>query len=526
MTSAQTGGIFGLIEGAPKAVAGSPGYGLEFHVRDANNVYLAMLEGATDKQFIADLLGAGAGSFTILATDAKATATNLANENIVEVRWAGTTIGHWLIQRKRHTVVADTTDSELIQVSGQGALALLRKCVLYPLSWPAMTDPDSLETPLVCAPSAGGGILGMWSSNVDLPLTIGFTPLTDSEDVEWPQDVYIEFRAGQNLYDVIDALRGRGYDFLVSPTLTLSAYVSAGTTSNVAFRQGLNIVQCSIDYDTTDHATVVLGEGQGLMMEDTDFTWNTKRRQAALAVGNATNETQVANAVTAYLERVHEPLTAIELEVLQSANTTLPAFGVDYQLGDTVKVVVPGDIDTTYRVLSAELRELGDPRTVLVRLGLNQVHMDIIEQLRTAIDAGVPVAAGAAYNLVARDTRPTRNQITYDWLIAGTVSAGDQQGNVYEARERVRVLDVMGNVGTAPGSTATIDIEFSLDHGGTWASLFDSVKPTFPASNTRLVEGVITYNLFQPGTWFRLNVDNAGSTAIADLSVRMRAREI
>lgn len=528
MTTTQVAAVFGLIEGAPKADPNAPGYGLEFHVRDANGTYLAMLEGARNKQYLADLLGCGAGSFVINASDAKATGTNLANENIVEVRWAGTTIGYWMIQRRRQALVANTTDAEEIEVSGQGVLAWLRKAVLYPLSWPALTDPDSQQAPIICVPSAGAGLLGIWSSNIDLPLLVGFNMTADSNDTDWPQDVYIEFRPNQTLLDVIDALRGRGYDVMISSTsLTLQAYVAAGTTRDVYFRQGLNIVSCNIEYDSGDLATVVLGEGQDVLVEGTDFTWSTRRQQASLSARNATNEAQVTTAVTEYLDRVHEPVTAIELAVVQSALTTLPAYGVDYYLGDTVTVVVPGKINTTYRVLSAQLSELdNEPRTVVVNLGLNQVNPHVGERLKTVIDAGAPVAAGGAYNLVARDSRTVRNLVTFDWLIAGTVSAGDGKGNIYEVRERVRLLDFTGNVKTAPGSTATVDLEYSLDQGANWETVFADTKPSFPASEKRLVPGVFSVTLLQLGTWLRFCVDSAGSSAMADLSVRLRTKEV
>ena len=528
MTTTQVGGILALIDGAPKADPNAPGYGLEFHVRDANGTYLALLEGARNKQYLADLLGCGAGSFVINASDAKATSANLANENIVEVRWAGTTIGYWLIQRRRQAIVADTADAEEIEVSGQGVLAWLKKAVLYPLSWPALTDPDSQQAPIICGPSAGAGLLGIWSSNIDLPLVVGFSMTTDSNDTDWPQDVYIEFRANQTLLDVIDALRGRGYDVMISSTsLTLQAYVSAGTTRDVHFRQGHNIVSCNIEYDSGDLATVVLGEGQDVLVEGTDFTWSARRQQAALSARNATNEAQVTAVVDEYLARVHEPVTAIELAVVQSALTTLPAYGVDYYLGDAVSVIVPGKIDTIYRVLSAQLSELNnDPRTVIVNLGLNQVNPHVGERLKTVIDAGAPIAAGGAYNLVARDSRTVRNLVTFDWLLAGTVSAGDGQGPIYEVRERVRLLDFTGNVQTAPGSTGSVSLQYSLDQGTTWIEIFEDTVPSFPAGETRMVPGVFSVTLLQLGTWLRFSVDAAGSGAMADLSVRLRTKEV
>lgn len=525
MTDVQVGGIFGLIEGAPKVGTGAPGYGLEFHVRDASGAYLAMLYGARDKKYRAELRGTGAGSFVINANDPQATTTNLANENIVEVRWAGSTIGYWVIQSKKQAMVADGAGAEDIDVSGPGILALLRKAILYPTAWPALTDPDSLETAIVCAPSAGAGLLGIWSSNVDLPVTLGFNHTVDSDDVDWSLDVYLEFRPGQSLLDVVDDLRGLGYDFVVNAGLVLDAYTSAGDAATATFRQGVNIVTCNVGSDTTDLASVVLGEGQGTITESTDFTWTTRRRQAHLAARNATTELQVAALNERYLARVHEPIQEIELAVVQNALTALPAFGVEYQLGDTVTVVVPGKLNSTYRVLSAELREIGDPRTVVVDLGLDGETVRLVERLRTAIDAGVPVAAGGAYNLVARDTRLLRNLVTFDWLISGTVSSGNAKGNIYEVRERVRILDFAGNVQTAPGSTATVNLEYSLNQGASWDGMFEVTKPTFPAGETRMVAGIFTITMLHPGTLIRFDVDNAGSAAMANLSTRLRTRE-
>lgn len=494
---------------------------LTFHILSSTGVYQGPLHSAKHMAYLAELSGVGSGSFEInpFAMDYSL----IEPEHIVEVRWLGTAIGHFVIQTIEDPIVAPTKDA-MVTVSGQGLLGLLRKAVLYPHAWPALTDPDALDAPLVCAPSFGVGFFGLLSANVDLPFTYSFTASNDSESATWPQDVYLEFRTGQNMLDVINALVGRGYDVRINADdRTLDAYVSAGddVSGSIILQQGKHIRSMTQHRESGDLATVVLGAGQTNLVETSDFSWSTVRRQAYLQTRNAIDEQQVLAANTAYLERSRQPVDSYDLEVV---NSPMPLY--DYALGDTIRVITARGGSQTFRVLSVQIaQETDSPTALRVTLGVNQAPMSFATRVNAAMGAQVPLGSAGAWRLLAPETRPQRPGVVFDWKISGTVSAGNQQGGVYEVRDRLQVLDLSGGVGTAPGSTATVNVQYSLDDMATWEELY-STKPTMGASKTRITDGVYATTLLQPGTFLRFNVDAAGSAAMANLSVRLRCQEV
>ena len=59
----------------------------------------------------------------------------------------------------------------------------------------------------------------------------------------------------------------------------------------------------------------------------------------------------------------------------------------------------------------------------------------------------------------------------------------------------------------------------------TWADLY-STGPVIGGGQRAITDGVLALRLLQPGTWLRFNVDSPGSAAMANLSVRLRTREV
>ena len=494
---------------------------LTFHVLSAAGAYVGPLHSAKRMAYLAELSGAGGGSFEInpYATDF----SRVEPARIIEVRWLGTPIGQFTVDTIEDPIVALTKDA-MVKVSGQGLLGLLRKAVLYPHAWPALTDPDATDAPLVCAPSFGVGFFGLLSSNVDLPFTFSFKAGVDSENATWPEDVYLEFRAGQNMLDVVNALVGRGYDIRFSAYYrTMDAYISAGddVTGNIILQQGKHIRAMTRKRESGDLATVVLGAGQTNLVETADFSWTTDRRQAYLQVRNAIDEQQVLAANTVFLERYRQPVDSYDLEVV---NSPMPLY--DYYLGDIITVITARGGTQELRVLSVQIQQETDsPSALKVTLGVNQVPMTFATRINAAMGAQVPLGAAGGWKLLAPETRPLRPGVVFDWKVSGTVSSGNQQGGVYEVRDRLQVLDLSGGVGTAPGSTATINVQYSQDDMATWEELY-SIKPTVGASKTRVTDGVYATTLLLPGMFLRFNVDTAGSSAMANLSVRLRCQEV
>lgn len=496
---------------------------LSFHLLDKNLTYLTELYDAQTRSYLAALNEPGSGSFTINAYSAQATTANLTLGNLVRVDWSGTTIGWWMIEDLSETLIADSKTKETITVSGRGLLALLQKAIIYPLLWPA--EFTRLEMPLVCAPNAGAGFTALANSNVELPFTVSFDSNYDSDDNAWVNDVYLEFRPGQNLLDVIGSLAGLGYYVRISGSRTLDIYKAFGgglfgqdRTATVIFRRGLNILTASRKTAGRELANVVLGQGQSHWVESQDATSITahNRRQIFLQARGASNESQVIASNAALLARTAEPDAELAIDV-----TMTPAAFTAYNLGDLVRVIIPGKLNDTYRIYSIQLTQRSGPSDVAVTLGVNRETVLPAVQLQDTINARAATASAAAYRIQAADARigaggPQR----FDWYISGTLSAGDAQGAIHMVPHRMNLETFTCNVKTAPGSAATINIQYSDDAGVNWYELF-TIKPTVPASATMGTSGTFGVRVLNINTWLRLNVDAAGSSAAANLSATL-----
>ena len=491
---------------------------LSLHVLDSDGEYLGYLHSATRIAYLAELNGPGGGSFEI--NPGAADAALVQPERIIEVRWLTGAIGQWVIQTMVEPLVG-STKAAMMKVSGQGLLGLLRKMVLYPHAWPALTDADALDAPLVCAPNVGMGFLGLFTGNVELPFTLNFSPTKDTNLTNWPNDVYLEFRPGQTMLDVVNGLAGLGHDFIVSAQRTLDAYVEAGNNVRytIVFIEGQNLLSLTRTTESADLATVALGAGQTAMVQSTDFTWTTRRRQAYLPVRNATDEQQVAAANALFLERVRQPVQSYELVVRNS-----PIALYDYRVGDTIGVVTrQGQL--ALRVLSIHVEQNGQDQ--IVRLGVNETAMGLSQRMATAINAQATMAAASAGRLVAPDVRVIRAPVAFDWMLSGTVIAGDGQGGVIAVRSRLQILELTGGCTVAPraGEDMLLSMEYSLDGMDTWTDLY-STDPIVGGGQLAITDGVLALTILQPGTYLRFNVDNTGHEEMQNLRVRLRTREV
>lgn len=494
---------------------------LTFHVLDANGAHLGFLPSAVGRTILVELNGPGSGKFSINA-DAPDAAL-VAAERIVEARWAGSAIFHFVMQRIKRPVVAPTRAGRMIEVSGQGVLSLLRKVVVYPHAWPALTDPDALDAPLVCGPSFGMGFFGMLNGNADLPFTFSFTPTKDSDLATWPNDVNLEFRPGQTMWDVMQALTARGYGMRYeASTRSVDAYVSAGNDLHnvIIFQEGLNILEYVLEQDTLDLATVVLGAGQQAVVESTDFDWTTTRRQAYLQAQNGADEQQVAAANQALLDQVSAPASAYTLVVRNS-----PRALYDYHIGDTVGVRTAMLGVQAFQVRAVMLEDAGaDYR---VTLGINSVLMPAEVRQRVASDAlAFSQGPGNRYKLSGRDVRTTRPIVTFDWFYAGAVPS-TALGQVYRVENRLQVIAASGGCSAAivTGDKAEIMIRYSLDNMASWADLFVSTLQIAGDTMT-LATAAPALSVLQPGTYLSVEVRATGHDSLNDLSLRLRTREI
>ena len=486
---------------------------LSFHVHDKDANYIVELWDISNRKFAAIENEPGSGEFTIHADSVQATTTNLKIGNLIRVDWQSTAIGWWIIEDMDEKLVTPNRADEEIVVRGRGLLALLQKALIYPLLWPA--ESTKLDAALPFAPSVGYGFFSVLNSNTEWPFYISFYATIDSDGLDWDSNVYMEFRPGQNMLDVVNAIAGLGYYVRVNPSLYLEIFSTYGNgiygnnkTSTVYFRKGLNIVAASRKTPGSDLANVVLTKGQLHWVEASDNTSITahNRRQMFLQASNAGAENQAIAAGESLLDRTAEPTFDLSLEV---SNT--PTAFVDYNVGDLVNVIIPGKVDADYRVKSITLTQRTRPDDLSVTLGINREAILPANRFQYTVNAGTNTASAPATNIQAPDTRDgVGAPIQYRWFINGTLTTGDAQGGLYKVQYRTRIEEFGAIVATAPGSVATFDIDYSVDAGASWASIF-SLKPTIPASQVQSTGGIFAVRSLNANTLLRFNIDGVGA---------------
>lgn len=379
----------------------------EFHVYDRVGHWLAYLDGAYEAAYYAQLNDCGGGAFKIHATDAKATATNLAIGNVVRVRYRNVDIGAFLIEQVDEELVSgDEGTGQVISVSGRGLLALLEKGLVYPAD---LNDP-STTTRAFTAQTRADIFLTLYNefqTRSGGDLTTSFTAANDSDGNPWTDSNTMSYSAGQTFLALARNLTALGTDLTVDVDKTLNFYLAAGTdrSATVIFRHGQNIMQARRRQDAKDIANAVLGEGQDLLVESTDATSIAQygRKEAFLPGKNTGTQTQIEAANAVYLLRCKNPIQSIELSV----NTADLHPFIDYTLGDTIALSIPDQLSGDYRVLGIALEEGTGPCDLYATLELNSAALEYLLKLQKAIEASkvVPPTYAAASSLAAGDTR-------------------------------------------------------------------------------------------------------------------------
>ena len=381
----------------------------EFHVEDWTGTYLAYLDNAFNKAYLEQLSDLGGGSFDIPADDSKATAANLTIGNVVKVRYRNVEVGAFLIEQVSEPLVGSGEETEhIISVSGRGLMATLEKGIVYPTD---ITDSTTTEREFagVTKASVFKSLYQEFEARGGGELTTGFNAVTDSRNVAWTDTVTMKFQAGQKLIDVLRQLAGLGLEVTADPDRTLQAWVSAGTdvSSSVVFRQGLNMMQAAHSSDGVDLANAVLGEGENILVESTDATSIAARgrKETYLPLRNTSDTTQVTTANQLLLNQFADPIDSYTLVV--NADVLFPLF--DYDLGDTVRVEIPGEVSADYRVKSIGIRERGGPCDLEVTLELNSLRREYLIRLQRSLESNLtnPSGAGVAANLANTGTTVT-----------------------------------------------------------------------------------------------------------------------
>lgn len=503
----------------------------EFHVTDRYGRYLAFLDGAYNKAYLAQLNDVGAGSFTMHARDPKATAENLAIGNIVLVRYHNVDVGAFVIEEVQEDLVSQQeAEGEEIAVSGRGLLALLEDGIVYPSD---INDPATTERQFTGATRAGIflSLYNEYERRGGGALSFDFTATLDSAGRPWADSNTLSYKAGQNLLEVVKNHTALGTDVTVSADRVLHYWESAGQDrqGEIFFRHGQNVLQCTRTRDGKDLANAVLGEGQGVLVESLDAASIASygRREAYLSSGNTDSQEQVTAANSLLLQQLAGPIESLRLVV--SADEYFPL--LSYELGDLVWVEIPGRVAGGYRILAVSIREKEGPCDLEVTLEINSLALEYLVKLQKSLEASRQISPGvAATGLAASDTRTASSDHThlipvlFDWYVEGELAAGDGQGPIHRAPVNVQVMGFEANVKAAPGSDAILDVEIS-NNLASWSSLFTS-RPVILSGAKTSGGGTLGVTTLTAGQYVRFCVDDPGTPAAQSVTARLRAKAI
>jgi hypothetical protein len=367
--------------------------GLEFHVEDADGNYLAFLDGAAGKAYLATLSDVGSGSFKIHAADAKATAANLAVGNVVLVRRGNTNIGAWLIENLQETLVDSGEEAaRWITVSGRGLLALLDYALVYPGDFSGDPVKGFRRSTNTTKANVLIKLLDEFAARGGAGLTVDFSEDLDSGGAPFTDEVTLEYKAGQTVMDVARNLVAYGLELSATADKYLQAWVSKGTDrrATVIFRHGQSLLTGTSATDGRNMSNVILGEGKGMFVEsiDTASIATHGRREHYLQVNNAWDAVQVRQANRLVLEGWKEPVAAYELAVLDDPYEPFQ----DYDVGDMVTVSIPGKLEGAFRVLGISTEEIDESGRLQVTLELNDLRTEYLQRVQRAFEVSLLMA--------------------------------------------------------------------------------------------------------------------------------------
>lgn len=240
--------------------------GIEFFICDKNNpnTILCQLDGAKSKAFQVLLNNSGSGKFSISRYDIKGSNREyIKDQNYVLCRHDGIDVFKWIIEGRRPTYV-DSSEQQMIEVSGRGILAMLDWAAVYPenMGTPVLDRAFSghagavLRTLIIEAQARGSipGVMIDWSATND---SLGNT---------FDDTTNITFHIGTPLSEVAKKFsEGLGlFDIEMTPDLKLRIYKVKGENKydTVKYMPSQAIMSHQNQSDASKVINEVLVEGE------------------------------------------------------------------------------------------------------------------------------------------------------------------------------------------------------------------------------------------------------------------------
>ncbi len=304
---------------------------------------LAILENARGVRFQVQINEVGAGEFTLNRHDAKATAVNLAPGNLVKITVNSVErFAFWVEEVSATAASPDGQGAEDYVVRGRGALAMLDQAIIYPPAPTYHLTRASAVIDQITQAVARGCLNGM---------TTDWSDTVDSTGAAWGDTSLQVFEVGMDLLQLAQKQTAVGnFDIAMTPGLLMKAWKTGnrGTnrSSTVVLREGIHLGAKASSYvfHYAPFKNVVIAQGPttfGGAVVAIDPVLG--RREGFLHVTSTDGATLLnaqAQAALTILGKEAQPIT-LQVEHGNQPGQYEPF--VDYDLGDTIALDVPGE---------------------------------------------------------------------------------------------------------------------------------------------------------------------------------------
>lgn len=388
--------------------------GIELFICDKTNpnTILCQLDGAFNKAFQMVQNNPGSGSFSISRYDKNGGNRNyIADQNFVLCRLDGNNLFKWIIEARKPNYV-DSSEKQLIEVSGRGVLSMLNWAVVYPedMGSPVLdraftgTASKVLRT-LVLEAQSRGGLIGV---------SVGWQDDKDSLGNIFTENINLSFHVGTPLLEVVTKFtEGLGYfDIEMTPNLELKIYKAKGVDlhERVVYRPGQAIISHQNQSDATKLVNDVLVEGNSRSLAIASHSASQAvygRREGFLSASNIRDG--LSEYGQAYLNRSAYPSWGIQGTVtkfVDSKGNKLKPFET-YLIGDWIgwKIAPEGSdnvgFDGVLRVKGVTVNENDDTGDIGYVLELNNAMLENEIRLSQKVERMSQYSGGSDVLMVA-----------------------------------------------------------------------------------------------------------------------------
>ena len=291
--------------------------GIELFICDRTNpnVLVKQLDSTWDKAFQMMQNNPGSGSFRISRYDETGGNRDyIADDNLILVKLDGNPLFKWIIESRKPNYV-DSSEQQIIEVSGRGVLSMLSWAVVYPeeMGTPVLDrqftgTASKVLRSLILESQTRGGLVGV---------TVDWEDDKDSLGNVFSENINLSFHVGTPLLEVATKFtEGLGYfEIEMTPELVLKIYKTRGLDlhETVIYRPGQAVISHQNQSDSRGLVNEVLVEGGDKLLAIASHSASQAaygRREGYLSASNI--QDGLSEYGQAYLNRVAYPTWGIQ----------------------------------------------------------------------------------------------------------------------------------------------------------------------------------------------------------------------